>query len=115
MGHMVEMLIPIAFFATVFGIIFIIIQARNKERMALIEQGADPGLFAKQPNRRGLLLKIAMFIVGAGVGLILGSIISTIGLLPEGIAEIAMLMVCSGMALMASYFLIRKLENEDSF
>ena len=35
----------IAFFATVFGIMYIHYTTRNKERMALIEKGADASLF----------------------------------------------------------------------
>ena len=35
-----EIIVPIVFFALVFGIVYIALNARNKERMALIEKGA---------------------------------------------------------------------------
>jgi hypothetical protein len=41
----VEFLIPIAFFAMIYGIVYIIV--RRKERITMIEKGADPSLFRK--------------------------------------------------------------------
>jgi len=35
----------IAFFATIFGIYYVSVTTRNKERMALIDKGADASLF----------------------------------------------------------------------
>ena len=44
--NVMEVLVAfIAFFATVFGIYYVHITTRNKERMALIEKGADASLF----------------------------------------------------------------------
>ena len=38
---MEEILIPISFFLAVFGVIYLFLSTRNKERLALIEKGAD--------------------------------------------------------------------------
>ena len=42
---LVEVLIPMSVFATIFGVIYLYLTTRNRERMAMIEQGADPELF----------------------------------------------------------------------
>ena len=112
MVHFVEMMVPIAFFATAFGIIYIIIQARNKERMAMIEQGNDPRMFAENETSKGKLVKVAMFIIGAGIGLVIGSFADMIGLLPEGLAQISMLLVFAGGGLLWSHFIVKKLEDK---
>ena len=59
----------IAFFAMVFGIAYVYYTTRNKERMALIEKGADASLFntGKEGqnslfNWNKLTLKIGMFL-----------------------------------------------------
>ena len=44
---MEEVLIPISFFLAVFGIIYLFLSTRNKERLALIEKGADASIFMK--------------------------------------------------------------------
>ncbi len=39
--HAEEILIPIVFFGAIFGIFYLYITARNKERLSMIEKGAD--------------------------------------------------------------------------
>ena len=53
-----ELLIPISFFLVVFGIIYLYFSTRNKERLALIEKGADASIFnlGKRSDHRGKLL-----------------------------------------------------------
>ena len=38
-------LVPLGLFAMIFGIVYLGVTSRNRERMALIERGADPALF----------------------------------------------------------------------
>ena len=42
-----EILIPITMFAAIFGIVYLYFSTRNKERLALIEKGADASIFVK--------------------------------------------------------------------
>ncbi len=65
----------IAFFATVFGIFYVHYTTRNKERMALIEKGADASLFntGKEKFKYSLnwgkfTLKTGMFFMGIASG-----------------------------------------------
>ena len=44
-------LIPFAFFALVFASLYVHLTTRNKERLALIEKGADPELFKAKPAK----------------------------------------------------------------
>ena len=40
-----DVLVPISFFALVFAMLYVYLTTRNKERMAMIERGTDPGVF----------------------------------------------------------------------
>jgi hypothetical protein len=63
-------LIWLGFFASVFFGWYFFLQARNKERMALIEKNAElPGIF-KTPEARFHFpwLKLGMIITGTGLG-----------------------------------------------
>jgi len=40
-----DIIIPITFFAMIFGIVYVVVTARHRQRMALIEKGMDPGGF----------------------------------------------------------------------
>jgi len=62
-------LIPLAFFAMVFGVVYIIVTARNRERLTLIEKGADPKLFESvKKTSTGGILKWGLLLVGIGLG-----------------------------------------------
>lgn len=62
----------IALFAGVFGIMYFYLQSRHKERMSLIENGADAKLF-KSPERKkpyffSMLLGILFICLAMGIG-----------------------------------------------
>lgn len=107
------LLIPIAFFAVVFGIVYVVTTARNKERMALIESGGDPELF-----KRGFkfnqynIFKIGLFLVGVAVGIVVGNLFADANLLDEGVAYSAMILLFGGIALIIAFLLRNKLNKE---
>lgn len=43
-----EILVPLSFFAMIFGIVYLIYSTRNRERLALIEKGLMPVFFYRQ-------------------------------------------------------------------
>lgn len=50
----VEILIPLIVFSTIFGVLYTFLTTRNKERLAMIEKGADPSVFYTQRKRLGI-------------------------------------------------------------
>ena len=105
----------IAFFATVFGIMYVHYTTRNKERMALIEKGADASMFntGKGNNRPAynwskVTLKIGMFFMGVAVGVIAGATLSYAGILYEGANYPAMIFFFGGLSLVLFYLIERK-------
>ena len=111
---MVEILVPIALFATIFGIIFVAVSARNKERMALIEKGMDSSIFKQATDTHGRYnaFKWGLVIVGVGIGLILGNIFDIHGIMDDDVAYFAMVFVFGGLGLLTYYLLIRKIKPE---
>ncbi len=63
-GILIPILIPLAFFLTVFGIVYLY----KRERMAMIERGMDPRSYKPQsaPYQN---LKWGLLLIGAGLGL----------------------------------------------
>jgi len=111
---MVEILVPIALFASIFGIVYIAVTAKNKERLALIEKGMDASIFkeATQTHGRYGALKWGLVIVGIGIGLILGNIFDMNGIMDEEVAYSAMVFVFGGIGLLTYYLLIRRIKPE---
>lgn len=105
----------IAFFATVFGIIYVHYTTRNKERMALIEKGADAGLFntGKEGQRftfawSKFTLKIGMFFIGIALGIIAGAILTYAGILHEDVNYASMICFFGGLSLVLFYIIDKK-------
>jgi len=107
----------IAFFATVFGIVFIHYTTRNKERMALIEKGADASLFntGKEGSRMlfnwswsKFTLKLGMLAMGIALGIMAGAIMSNAGILEEGANYSSMIFFFGGLSLVLFYVIDRK-------
>lgn len=107
-----EILIPLIIFSSIFAIFYVFISTRNKERMALIEKGADASLFAtKKRNFRNLTLKIGMLAVGIGTGILMGSLLENYTTLPEEVSYFSMIFLFAGIFLIANAYM-EKAENE---
>ena len=111
---LVGLLVPLGAFAMVFGIVYLGITARNKERLALIERGADPSLFesVKKGNSHSIL-KWGMFLFGIGLGIVIAAIIVQSGMMSEDSAYPAMICVFGGLALIGVHLFKSKQEKQD--
>lgn len=73
----VEILVPFIFFATTFGLFYVYISARNRERMAMIERGNELNLrpFTKEKPAT-IFLRFGFMLFGLGIGLMVGMFLS---------------------------------------
>ncbi|MEP7169110.1 MAG: DUF6249 domain-containing protein [Bacteroidota bacterium] len=110
-----DIIIPITLFGTIFGISYVFFSTRNKERLALIEKGADASLFTstrKSGINKTFALKIGMFLVGIALGLLLGNVIAETTRLKEEVAYFSMTFLCGGLSLITFYFIEKKMIRE---
>jgi hypothetical protein len=105
-----EFLIPIAFFAMVFGIVYIMV--RKKERLLMIEKGADASLF-KTKSRAPAELKWGLLFVGIGVGIILGRFFAAYTSLGEEASYFSMICLFGGLSLVIYHFLAVVMDKKD--
>jgi hypothetical protein len=105
----------IAFFAMVFGIMYLFYTTRNRERMALIEKGADASLFNTGKTQLSgfnwgkFALKIGMLLIGIGLGIIAGAILDSVEAFPDPVAGyFSMIFIFGGLALVIFYLIDRK-------
>ena len=112
MHNLAEVLVPIVFFALVFGIFYLYIVARNKERMALIEKGVDAKIFygEKQPGTGKWIVTLGIFAIGIALGILCGNLLDSAGMKGE-IAYTASIFLFGGIALVGAYFLARKING----
>ena len=105
-----EFLIPIAFFAMIFGIVYISI--RKKERMAMIQRGADASLFESKKSSFGNL-KWGLLFVGIGAGILLGRLFAAYTNLGEEASYFSMICLLGGLSLVIYHFVAKKRENKE--
>ncbi len=110
-----EFIIVPAFFLTIFGMVYYFLTTRNKERLALIEAGADAKLFKSASNNWYFVIVLGLLAIGIALGAGLGVILESTGLSGNGEAGYVIgIFLFAGLSLLASFFLIRKIRKEDS-
>jgi len=105
--------VPLAFFLVVFAIVYVWLTTRNRERMALIEKGADPALFRCKPKENGYsVFKWGLFMIGIAIGIFLGALFEKYSSLSGPAMYFSMVLVFGGLALVAAYLMKGRLQSK---
>ncbi len=114
---MEAILIPISFFIVVFGIFYLYLSTRNKERLALIEKGADASIFMKGNQNPTSFWKIftlnfALLLISVGLGIFIASILHfSLGVM-EGVAYPGTIFLMAGVGLFVGYKMTEKISKK---
>lgn len=95
-------------FASIVGVIYLLVSTRHKERMALIEKGMDASILhpQKRPVKtiwKILLVNLALLLVGIGLGVFLGGSLHQFAGMTEEIAFPASIFTLAGSGLFVGY------------
>ncbi len=107
-----EIFIPLTMFAAIFGIFYLYITARNKERLSMIEKGADASMFTRKRKYYAMTLKVGMLLVGISLGILIGSFIDEYTTLPEEVGYFSMIFLFGGLALIINALMEKKEAEE---
>jgi hypothetical protein len=110
MEEIVPVFVVAIVFSFAYGIIHLLV--RRKERMALIEKGADASLLVTKPNFNYYALKIGLMCIGVAIGVILGATLVETTTLNEEAAYFSMIFLFGGIGLVVSHFLEKKERKE---
>nr|WP_299074280.1 DUF6249 domain-containing protein [uncultured Allomuricauda sp.] len=114
-----EVLVFISLFLVIFGICYLYFSTRNKERMALIEKGADASIFVRGKREKAapfwkiLILNLALLLMGIGAGVIIGGILWSNFNVDDDIAMPGSIFLMAGTGLLIGFFLTKKLDREE--
>lgn len=111
-----NIIIPVSLFLMIFGIVYLFLSTRNKERLALIEKGADAGIFMKGKSNgsigRVIILNLALLLMGIGIGVFIGLLLSTYTNLNSDAVYPAAIFTLAGLGLFIGFSMTKKLEKE---
>ena len=111
-------IIPI-FFGVILAIAYLYYSTRNKERLALIEKGADASIFVRgkregaAPFWKIVILNLSLLLMGIGVAIFVASILSYNLGVDEEVAYPGTIFLLAGVGLMVGFNMTKKLEKED--
>ena len=106
----------LALFGTIFGIAYVFLTTRNRERLALIEKGMDASMFATKGTKFSIakfILNLALLFMGIGVGIFVGNYLSDSLQMDEDFMIPSMLFVFGGLGLVVGFFITRRLEDKE--
>lgn len=107
-------IIPIIFGA-IFGIFYLYFSTRNKERLALIEKGADASIFIKGKTKTApiwkiFVLNLSLLLMGIGIGIFIASILHYSLGVKEDVAYPGTIFLMAGVGLFTGFNLTKKLD-----
>lgn len=113
---MEPIIIFLALFGTIFGIAYVFLTTRNKERLALIEKGMDASMLVSKGPKFSIakfILNIALLFMGIGLGIFVGNYLAGSLNMDKDFMIPSMVFIFGGLGLVAGFFITRKLEKED--
>lgn len=112
-----ELIIVPVIFLTFFGMVYYFLLTRNKERLALIEAGADAKLFKTVASGQNwyFVIVLGLLAIGISLGAAFGMMIEQAFGKGEDLEQgyVIGIFLFAGLSLLTSFFLIRKIKKED--
>lgn len=101
-----DAIVSITLFAAVFGMVYVFLMTRHRERMVILEKcnGVNPFPIT---NFSTLGLKYGLFFVGISIALFAGYGLQKSGM-EESVSYSSMIFLFGGLSLIAGHFLVKK-------
>lgn len=109
--------IPIIF-GVIFAIAYLYFSTRNKERLALIEKGADASIFVKgrregaAPFWKIIILNISLLLIGIGLAIFVASVLVYNLGVDDEVAYPGTIFTLAGVGLLVGFTMTKRLEKE---
>ena len=109
--------ILIVIFGSIFGVFYLFFSTRNKERLALIEKGADASIFMKghtknaAPFWKVFILNLSLLLIGIGLGVFLALTLEAYTTFSDAIYP-ASIFLMAGIGVFVGFTLTKKLDKE---
>jgi hypothetical protein len=103
-----DAIVSIESFAAIFGIIYVYLMTRHRERMSMLEKGVPRSPFNSVRYANFLTLKYGMLLVGIAVGMLMGHFVTYHFGISKSTGFLSMLFLFGGLSLILNYLINRK-------
>jgi hypothetical protein len=104
-----DLLVSFILFAGIFGIGYVFVMTRHKERMSMLEKGVDASIFVSK--RGSQTLKFGMLSVGIALGILMGYLLKVRFEMEEEAAFLSMVFLFGGISLIINHLLDKSHKN----
>jgi len=103
-----EIIIVPILFLSIFGVFYLFLSTRNKERLALIEKGVDANIFVSKSQSsiviwRLIVLNLAFLSIGIGVGILSALFIDSVFKINNGPLYPGLIFLFAGIGLFTGF------------
>lgn len=100
----VDIIVPLTFVVSVFGIVYLYLTSRHRERLAMIERGIPATAMENRAKTIANTLKVGMLCVGVAVGILMGYLVNYITNEPDNpVFYFALTFLFGGCSLILNY------------
>ena len=103
-----DFLVSFVAIGAIFGILYVLLMTRYKERMSLMEKGLSPNEFNNKSAIQSATLRFGLLLIGTSIGIMLGNFVAAHFDVPRQGAFIAMMFLFGGISLVVSYLLEKR-------
>ncbi len=111
---MEEVVVALAVTVPITGLFVMLVYLRrieNSEKLAMIEKGVDPSMFAKKQRNTSFPLRVSLLCIGVGLGFLLGYFLDRQFYMEE-VGYFSMLFIFGGLGLGGAYLVEEKKNKE---
>jgi hypothetical protein len=101
-----DIIVSVTLFAAVFGMVYVFLMTRHRERMAMLERNMVSSPFSPS-NSNNLTLKCGMLLVGLAIGFLILFVLEQCGVHSD-LISVSMVCLFGGISLIASYLIVQK-------
>ena len=111
MDDLKHIIITLSGFASVFGIVYVFLMTRSRERMAMIERGVDASIFSGNQSISPTL-KFGMLFVGVAVGILIGDVLHDYVGFSKATSFLSMVFLFGGLSLILNFWIEQRLAKK---
>ena len=105
-----DAIVSITLFAAVFGMVYIYLMTRHRERMTMFERNLATPPYPTS-NVNNLTLKTGMLLVGLAIGFLILFVLEECGIHSD-LISVSMVCLFGGLSLIASYLIVQKQKDK---
>ena len=107
----IDFIVSIAALAGIFGIIYLFIMTRHKERMLMMQKGVNAEMFESKNNFGSITLKLGMLFIGVALGIFIGNLLYNFFGIEESVTYLTMIFFFGGVSLIINFLISQKIKN----